>query len=177
MLILAIFSVVLLSVLAVGISSGVRIELGASRLSLERMQGLFLAEAAIRQARAVLLYDDPKLDTLQDPWGPDCAHPLDAPRAFGEGFYLAHIEDACPRANRHVLCDGPRILNGHVPAGKFDHAGARLAVDRVERRLFWSECAHARTSGTGGKTGCDSNIRNLWSQALLECRKLCKRKT
>jgi len=96
-LILAIFSVVLLSVLAVGISSGVRIELGASRLSLERMQGLFLAEAAIRQARAVLLYDDPKLDTLQDPWGPDCAHPLDAPRAFGEGFYLAHIEDACGR--------------------------------------------------------------------------------
>jgi type II secretory pathway component PulK len=96
-LILAIFAVVLLSVLAVGISAAVRVELGASRLSLERMQGLFLAEAAIRQARAVLLYDDQKLDTLRDSWGPDCTHPLDVPRAYGEGSYFAHIEDACGR--------------------------------------------------------------------------------
>src|SRR5574340_24612 len=98
-LILAIFAVVLLSVLAVGISAAVRSELRASHLSLERMQGLFLAEAAIRQARAVLLYDDQKLDALSDPWGPDCLRPLDVPRAYGEGFWFASIEDACGRIN------------------------------------------------------------------------------
>jgi type II secretory pathway component PulK len=96
-LILTIFAVVLLSVLAVGISAAVRVELRASRLSLERMQGLFLAEAAVRQARAALLYDDRNIDTLADPWGPESANPPDLPRVFGNGFCQAHVDDACGR--------------------------------------------------------------------------------
>jgi type II secretory pathway component PulK len=98
-LILAIFAVVLLSVLAVGISSAVRVELRASHSSLERMQGLFLAEAGIRQARAILLYDDRKLDTLQDGWGPEAFQPLDLPHEFGAGFCRVRVDDACGRIN------------------------------------------------------------------------------
>jgi type II secretory pathway component PulK len=98
-LILAIFAVVFLSVLAVGISSAVRVELRASHASLERIQGLFLAEAGIREARAMLLYDDPKIDTLQEAWGPDALQPLDLPREFGAGYYRVRVDDACGRIN------------------------------------------------------------------------------
>jgi type II secretory pathway component PulK len=107
-LILAIFAVVLLSILTVGITAAVRVELRASRTSLDRMQGLFLAEAGIREACAILLYDDPRLDTLQDDWSPYCDQPLDLPRQFGEGFYRVHVQDACGRidlnqADREML--------------------------------------------------------------------------
>jgi general secretion pathway protein K len=98
-LILAIFAVVFLSVLAVGISSAVRVELRASHTSLERMQGLFLAEAGIREARAVLLYDDRRIDTLQEAWGSEAPQPLDLPREFGAGYYRVRIDDACGRVN------------------------------------------------------------------------------
>jgi len=96
-LILAIFAVVLLSILTVGITAAVRVELRASRSSLDRIQGLFLAEAGIRRARAILLYDDPKLDALDDPWGPYYTQPLDLPHQFGDGFYRVRVEDACGR--------------------------------------------------------------------------------
>jgi general secretion pathway protein K len=98
-LILAIFAVVFLSVLAVGISSAVRVELRAAHASLERMQGLFLAEAGIREARAILLYDDRNVDTLQDGWGPEALQPLDLPREFGAGYYRVKVDDACGRIN------------------------------------------------------------------------------
>ena len=97
-LVLAVFAVTLILVLAVGLSTAVRAELLASRTSLERAQSLFLAEAGISQARALLLYEDPNVDTLQDPWGLDAEEPLDHPQPVGEGgYYRVRVEDACGR--------------------------------------------------------------------------------
>lgn len=97
-LILAIFAVSLLLVLAVGLSAAVRAELLASRTSLERVQSRFLAEAGISQARALLLYEDPNVDTLQDPWGLEAEDPLDWPREIqAAGSYRVRVHDACGR--------------------------------------------------------------------------------
>jgi len=98
-LILAVFAVVLLTVLAVGIAAAVRVELRASRASLDRTQALFLAEAGKNQARAILLYDDAGVDTLIDEWGPDAEEPLDLPHQIGDGFYRVRVYDACGRIN------------------------------------------------------------------------------
>ncbi len=96
-LILAVFAVVLLTVLAVGITAAVRVELLASRTGLDRAQALFLAEAGLNQARAVLLYDDQTFDTLFDDWGPRAKNSLDLPRRLGNGFYRVRVHDACAR--------------------------------------------------------------------------------
>jgi general secretion pathway protein K len=96
-LVLAVFAVVLLTVLAVGITAAVRVELLASRASLDRMQSLFLAEAGVHEARAILFYDDVTSDSLFDPWGPLCDSPLDLPQRFGGGYYRARVQDACGR--------------------------------------------------------------------------------
>ena len=96
-LILAVFAVVLLAVLAVGITTAVRVELLASRAGLNRTQSLFLAEVGLSQARALLLYDDMTIDTLQDPWGPASELALDLPQEFGSGFYRVRVHDACGR--------------------------------------------------------------------------------
>ena len=96
-LVLAVFAVVLLTVLAVGITAAVRVELMAARTSLERMQGLYLAEAGINQARAVLLYDDPSLDALTDDWGPEAEEPLDLPQEMAGGLYRVRVYDASGR--------------------------------------------------------------------------------
>jgi type II secretory pathway component PulK len=101
-LILAVFAVVLLAVLTVAIAAAVRVELRASRTSLERMQALFLAEAGMRRARALLLYDDPLVDTLRDSWGPEAGLPLDLPQALGEGFYRVRVHDGCGRIDVNV---------------------------------------------------------------------------
>ena len=98
-LILAVFAVVLLTVLAVGIAAAVRVELRASRASLDRTQALFLAEAGKNQARAILLYDDAGVDTLIDEWGPEAEEPLDLPHQIGDGFYRVRVWDACGRIN------------------------------------------------------------------------------
>jgi len=98
-LILAVFAVALLSLLAVGITTAVRVELLSSRTALDRTQSLFLAEAGVNQARAMLLYDDPTVDTLQDEWGPDAELPLDLPQQLGDGFYRVRVHDACGRIN------------------------------------------------------------------------------
>ena len=98
-LILAVFAVVLLTVLAVGIAAAVRVELRASRSSLNRMQALFLAEAGKNQARAILMYDDLRVDTLIDEWGPNAEEPLDLPHQIGDGFYRVRVYDACGRIN------------------------------------------------------------------------------
>jgi len=98
-LILSVFAVVLLTVLAVGITAAVRVELRASRSSLDRMQALFLAEAGKNQARAILLYDDRTVDTLLDEWGPQAEEPLDLPHQMGDGFYRVRVYDACGRIN------------------------------------------------------------------------------
>ncbi len=98
-LILAIFAVVLLAVLAVGITAAVRVELLASRTSLDRTQALFLAEAGMNLARAILLYDDRTADTLLDDWGPRAKRPLDLPHKLGDGFYRVRVHDACGRIN------------------------------------------------------------------------------
>lgn len=97
--ILAVFAVALLSVLAVAITAAVRVELRAARTSLERVQALFLAQAGLAQARAVLLYDDRTLDTLYDDWGPLAADPLEAPHRLGDGFWRVRVQDACGRIN------------------------------------------------------------------------------
>ncbi len=98
-LILGVFAVVLLTVLAVGIAAAVRVELLASRTSLERTQALFLAEAGKNQARAILLYDDAGVDTFFDEWGPRAERPLDLPQEFGDGFYRVRVSDASGRIN------------------------------------------------------------------------------
>lgn len=98
-LILAVFAVALLSLLAVGISTAVRVELLASRTGLDRVQSLFLAEAGLNQARAILLYDDPRFDTLLDDWGPDAEAPLDLPQQLGTGYYRVRVHDTCGRIN------------------------------------------------------------------------------
>jgi len=98
-LVLAVFAVVLLTVLAVGITAAVRVELLASRASLDRMQSLFLAEAGLHQARAILFYDDATCDSLLDSWGPLCESPLDLPQRLGAGYYCVRVQDACARIN------------------------------------------------------------------------------
>ncbi len=96
-LILAVFAAVLLSVLAVGITTAVRVELLASRTSLDRMQSLFLAQAGVSEARALLLYDDPGVDSLLDSWGSESELQLDLPNALGPGYYRVRVHDACGR--------------------------------------------------------------------------------
>lgn len=96
-LVLAVFAVVLLTVLAVGITAAVRAELLASRVGLDRMQSLFLAEAGVQQARAVLMYDEVASDSLVDEWGPRCEAPLDLPQRLGAGYYRVRVQDACGR--------------------------------------------------------------------------------
>jgi len=96
-LILAIFAVALLTTLAVGITAAVRVELKAARASLERMQELFLAQAGIDVARAVLVYEDPSYDAFTDPWGPQAEAPLDEPQPLGSGHYRVRLYDACGR--------------------------------------------------------------------------------
>jgi len=96
-LILAVFAVALLAVLAVGITAAVRVELLASRTGLDRTQGLFLAEAGLARARALLMYDDPAVDTLTDAWGPLAEEPIDLPQPLGDGFYRVRVTDACGR--------------------------------------------------------------------------------
>lgn len=99
MLILAVLAVVLLTTLAVAITAAVRVELLASRSALERTQALFLAEAGINRARAILLYEDVSVDSLQDPWGPDYEEPLYLPRDLGLGTYQVRVIDASGRIN------------------------------------------------------------------------------
>ena len=96
-LILAVFAVVLLTVLVVGIAAAVRVELLASRSGLGRMQSLYLAQAGLNEARAVLVYDDQTLDALTDDWGPDAERPLDQPHKIGRGFCQVRVSDACGR--------------------------------------------------------------------------------
>jgi len=98
-LVLAVFAVVLLLVLAVGLTAAVRGEMLAANTSLQRSQSLFLAEAGISQARALLLYEDMTSDTLQDVWGPEAEAPLDAPLAIGPGFLRIRVYDACGRVD------------------------------------------------------------------------------
>ena len=98
-LILAVLAVVLLTTLAVAIAAAVRVELLASRSALERTQALFLAEAGINRARAILLYEDVSVDSLQDPWGPDYEEPLHLPQELGSGSYRVRVIDASGRIN------------------------------------------------------------------------------
>ncbi len=87
----------LLLVLAIGLSAAVRGELLSSRVSFDRAQSLFLAQAGLNVARAILLYDDPTVDALQDDWGPDAEEPLDLPMDLPAGSYRVRVYDACGR--------------------------------------------------------------------------------
>ncbi|MCJ7822894.1 MAG: type II secretion system protein GspK, partial [Armatimonadetes bacterium] len=116
-LILAVFAVVLLTVLAVGITAVVRPELLASRTSLDRMQSLFLAEAGLHQARATLLYDDVTCDSLFDDWGSLCESPLDLPQLAGSGYYRVRVYDACGRLDvNRTDADTLTLLTGDEEA-------------------------------------------------------------
>ncbi len=97
-LILAVFAVTLLTVLVVGITAAVRVELLASRSGLNRVKALYEAQAGINQARALLIYDERAVDTLVDEWGPDAKDSLDYyPQELGDGFYRARVLDGCGR--------------------------------------------------------------------------------
>jgi general secretion pathway protein K len=96
-LVLAIFAVALLLVLAVGLSTAVRGELLASRVGFDRAQSLFLAQAGLNAARAVLFYDDATVDTLLDDWGPEAEEPLDLPAELPAGTCRVRVYDACGR--------------------------------------------------------------------------------
>ncbi len=96
-LILAIFAVALLTTLAVGITTAVRVELKAAHAGLERAQELFLAQAGVDLTRAILLYEDPSYDAFTDSWGPDAELPLDQPQELGDGYYRVRVYDACGR--------------------------------------------------------------------------------
>jgi len=96
-LILAVFAVVLLTVLAVGIAAAVRVELLASRSSVARVRSLYLAQAGLNQARAMLVYDEQTIDALTDNWGPDARTPLHEPHRMADGWYEARVYDACGR--------------------------------------------------------------------------------
>jgi type II secretory pathway component PulK len=98
-LVLAVFAVALVLVLAVGLTSVVRSELLASRANLERAQSLFLAQAGISQARALLLYEDPNTDSQVDPWGVEADDSPDLPHAFGAGYVRVRVSDASGRIN------------------------------------------------------------------------------
>ncbi|UCC69411.1 MAG: general secretion pathway protein GspK [Armatimonadota bacterium] len=134
MLVLAVFAVVLLTLLAVGITAAVRVELLASRAGLDRMQSLFLAEAGAHEARAILLYDDVTSDSLFDTWGPLCDSPLDLPQRFGGGYYRVRVQDACGRIDINrvglavltQLTDDPEVAAAILDwrdSGNFPEAG------------------------------------------------------
>ncbi|MFB3880240.1 MAG: general secretion pathway protein GspK [Armatimonadota bacterium] len=96
-LILAVFAVALLTALAVGIAAAVRVELLASRSSVSRARSLYLAQAGLNEARAMLVYDDQSVDALTDSWGPDAQRPLEQPHMMGDGWYQVRVHDACGR--------------------------------------------------------------------------------
>jgi type II secretory pathway component PulK len=95
--ILAVFAVVLLTVLVVGITAAVRVELLASRSGLDRVRSFSLAQAGLNEARAILAYEDQTVDALTDEWGPDAEQPLDDPHGLGDGFYRVRVSDGCGR--------------------------------------------------------------------------------
>ncbi len=135
-LVLAVFAVVLLTVLAVGITAVVRPELLASRTSLDRMQSLFAAEAGLHRARATLFYDEPTCDSLFDDWGPLSESPLDLPQPLGSGYYRVRVSDGCGRIdiNRTDVVTLTRLTGD---------AGVAAAI------LAWSR------GGAGGAGGDD----------------------
>ncbi len=109
-LVLAIFAVVLLLVLSVGLTAAVRGELAAASTSLERSQSYFLAEAGITEARALLLYEDASVDSLQDVWGSQSQQPLDNPEALGPGYLRVQVSDACGRVDLNAPTTTFQIL-------------------------------------------------------------------
>jgi len=109
-LILAIFTCVILTVLAVGIAGLVRVELLASRGSYDRMQARYLAQAGFNLARSVLMYaedETPRGDDLQDPWAKLSEEPS---LELGEGSCRVIIVDACSRINVNTADE--RLLTG-----------------------------------------------------------------
>ena len=145
-LILAVFGVVLLGVLAVAISAAVRVELLASRAGLDRAQSLFLAEAGLQQARAILLYEDLTVDSLQDVWGPGAESPLDLPQELGDGYYRVRVYDASGRISINQADAGTdppeyQTLLGILARLTGDAAVAAAVVD-------WRD--EGRTSSLGG---------------------------
>jgi|GEM_PF-2420274 len=140
-LILAVFAVALLTVLAVGVTAAVRVELFASRASLDRMRALYLAQAGLNQARAILFYDNPQADTLLDEWGALAEQPLDDPHELGDGFYRVRVYDACGRLDVNQA-EYPALvqLTGEpaAAAGIIDwrDAGEALTPDGAEAEYY-----------------------------------------
>jgi DNA uptake protein ComE-like DNA-binding protein len=97
-LLLAIFTCVILAVLAVGIAGLVRVELLASRGSFDRLQARAIAQAGFNIARSMLMYQDdtPQVDGLNDTWAKISEDP---PAEFGEGSYRVTVVDAGSRIN------------------------------------------------------------------------------
>ncbi len=101
-LILAIFATVILAALAVGLANVARVEVIASRASLDRLQARYLAQAGFNLARAVLMYQDepptgsPLADSLQDEWANLSSK---EPLQLGEGSCRVKVIDACSLIN------------------------------------------------------------------------------
>jgi hypothetical protein len=41
---------------------------------------------------------------------------------------MADVEKSGPAAHRHMFGDDPAVMDGHLPAGKFNHAPAGTAM-------------------------------------------------
>jgi type II secretory pathway component PulK len=142
-LLLAIFTCVILVVLAVGIAGLVRVELLASRGSFDRLQARGIARAGFNLARSVLMYKDdldttPLVDSLNDSWAKLSE---DMPEEFGEGSFRVVVVDAASRININtadlallskVFNDADlaqAIIDWRENTGKFYSLGDMLQVE------------------------------------------------
>jgi len=96
-LVLAIFTSAVLTVLAVSLVEVVRVEIIASRSSLDRLQARYLAKAGFNLARSLLMYEDEQeVDGPEDKW---FALQYEPPLQLGEGACRMAVVDACSLIN------------------------------------------------------------------------------
>lgn len=153
-LILAIFTCVVLTVLAVGLTQVVRVEIIASRSSLDRLQASYLAKAGFNLGRSLLIFgDEQDVDSIADSW-----YKLQdqAPIQLGEGWYKTVIVDACSminvnEANEEILTNifgdpniAAAIVTWHTDHGDFHSLGELTQIDGVDKAKV-GELAHLLT--------------------------------
>ncbi len=103
-LVLAIFTSVILTVLAVGLVEIVRVEIIASRSALNRLQARYLAKAGFNLARSLLMYEDEQdTDGTEDVWFTLQDEP---PLDLGEGSCHMAVIDACSLINVNTADEG-----------------------------------------------------------------------
>jgi hypothetical protein len=60
--------------------------------------------------------------------GKPLAHRFGSGAAHGNLAHMADVEKSGPAAHRHMFGDDPAVMDGHLPAGKFNHAPAGAAM-------------------------------------------------